>query len=312
MKRETGAMHVAKIERRHGDRVYTSHLVRRSVREGKRVRHETIVNVSKLPAEAIEALRRALRGDAVLSPGERLSIENPLPAGHVEAALLMARRLELSRLIDRRPSKERELVLAMIVQRVLEPGSKLRMARALGRSTLAGELGVEGADQDDLYRAMDWLLERQGKIEDRLARRHLRDGELVLYDVSSSYFEGRSCPLARLGYSRDGKRGTPQIIYGLLCDRPGRPVAIEVFTGELHDDKTLPSQVAKLKHRFGLKTVIVVADRGMVTKANLQLMSEQDGIGWITALKAPQIKKLVRDGDLQLSLFDQSNLAEIN
>jgi len=311
MKRETGAMHVAKIERRHGDRVYTSHLVRRSVREGKRVRHETIVNVSKLPAEAIEALRRALRGDAVLSPGERLSIENPLPAGHVEAALLMARRLELSRLIDRRPSKERELVLAMIVQRVLEPGSKLRMARALGRSTLAGELGVEGADQDDLYRAMDWLLERQEKIEDRLARRHLKDGELVLYDVSSTYFEGRSCPLAGLGYSRDGKRGTPQIVFGLLCDRSGRPVAVEVFRGSLHDDKTLPSQLEKLRGRFKLRRVVVVSDRGMVTKANLEAMREAEGVSWIAALKAPQVKKLVRDGQLQLSLFDQQSLVEI-
>jgi transposase len=311
MKAKLGAMHVAKIERRHGDRVYTSHLVRRSVRDGRRVRHETIANVSKLPAEAIEALRRALRGEAVLAPGERLAIENPLPQGHVEAALAMARRLELARLIDRQPSKERQLVLAMIVQRVLEPGSKLQMARALGRSTLAGELGVEGADQDDLYRAMDWLLERQGRIEDGLARRHLRDGELVLYDVSSTYFEGRSCPLAGLGYSRDGKRGTPQIVFGLLCDRRGRPLAVEVFEGSVHDDKTLPSQLEKLRRRFKLRRIVVVSDRGMVTKANLEAMREAEGVSWITALKAPQVKKLVKDGQLQLSLFDQQNLAEI-
>src|ERR671922_321602 len=311
MDARTGAMHVAKIERRHGDRVYTSQLVRRSIRDGKRVRHETIANVSKLPPEAIEALRRALRGEAVLSPGERPSIENPLPAGHVEAALAMAGRLELARMIERRPSKERELVLAMVVQRVLCPGSKLSMARAFGRSTLAAELGLEGADQDDLYGAMDWLIERQERIEDRLARRHLKDGELVLYDVSSSYFEGRSCELAKLGYSRDQKRGTPQIIYGLLCDKPGRPIAVEVFSGELHDDKTLPSQIAKLKARFELSRVAVVSDRGMVTKANLELMANSDGVGWITALKAPQIKKLVASGALQLSLFDEHNLAEI-
>ncbi|MGH8735102.1 MAG: IS1634 family transposase, partial [Burkholderiales bacterium] len=273
-------MHVAKIERRHGDRVYTSQLVRRSIREGKRVRHETIANVSKLPAEAIEALRRALRGEAVLAAGERLAIENPLPQGHVEAALGMARRLELSRLIDRQPSKQRELVLAMVVQRVLEPGSKLSMARALGRSSLAGALGVEGADQDDLYRAMDWLLERQPRIEDRLARRHLQDGELVLYDVSSTYFEGRSCPLAELGYSRDGKRGTPQIVFGLLTDRSGRPVAVEVFEGSLHDDKTLPSQLEKLRRRFKLKRIVVVSDRGMVTKANLEAMRDSEGVSW--------------------------------
>ncbi len=311
MKAKLGAMHVAKIERRHGDRVYTSHLVRRSVREDKRVRHETIANVSKLPAEAIEALRRALRGEAVLAAGERLSIENPLPAGHVEAALRMARRLELARLIDRRPSKERDLVLAMVVQRVLCPGSKLSTARALSRSTLGSELAVEGADQDDLYRAMDWLLERQERIEDRLARRYLKDGELVLYDVSSTYFEGRSCPLAELGYSRDGKRGTPQIVFGLLTDRSGRPVAVEVFEGSLHDDKTLPSQLEKLRRRFKLKRIVVVPDRGMVTKANLEAMRAADGVSWITALKAPQVKKLVKDGQLQLSLFDQQNLVEI-
>src|ERR671914_1922899 len=311
MKGKAGAMHVAKIERRHGDRVYTSHLVRRSIRAGRRVRHETIANVSKLPEEAIEALRRALRGEAVLSPGERLTIENPLPQGHVEAALQMARRLELARLIDRQPSKERGLVLAMVVQRVLCPGSKLEMARAFGRTTLGAELGVEGADQDDLYRAMDWLLERQGRIEDRLARRHLKDGELVLYDVTSTYFEGRSCPLAELGYSRDGKRGTPQIVFGLLTDRKGRPVAVEVFEGSLHDDKTLSSQLEKLRRRFKLRRIVVVSDRGMVTKANLEAMSEAEGVSWITALKAPQVKKLVRDGQLQLSLFDQHNLVEI-
>jgi transposase len=311
MEAKRGAMHVAKIERRHGDRVYTSHLVRRSVREGKRVRHETIANVSKLPPEAIEALRRALRGEAVLAPGEHPRIENPLPAGHVEAALAMARRLELSRLIDRQPSRERELVLAMVVQRVLEPGSKLQMARALERSTLASELQLEGQDQDDLYRALDWLLERQARIEERLARRHLKDGELVLYDVSSSYFEGRSCPLAGLGYSRDGRRGTPQIVFGLLTDKRGRPVAVEVFEGSLHDDKTLPAQLEKLKRRFKLKRIVVVSDRGMVTKANLEAMRSEQGVAWITALKAPQLKRLVKDGVLQLSLFDEQNLAEI-
>jgi transposase len=311
MRGKTGAMHVAKIERRHGDRVYTSHLVRRSVREGKRVRHETIANVSRLPAHAIEALRRALGGELVLGAGERFAIENPLPAGHVEAVLGMAGRLGLAGLLDRRPCRERDLVLAMVVQRVVCPGSKLEMARAFGRTTLASELGVEGADQDDLYRAMDWLLERQRRIEDGLARRHLKDGELVLYDVTSSYFEGRTCPLAELGYSRDRKRGTPQIVYGLLTDRNGRPVAVEVFEGSLHDDKTLPSQLDKLRRRFGLRRVVVVSDRGMVTKADLEAMREADGVSWITALKAPQVKRLASREVLQPSLFDQLNLAEI-
>lgn len=309
--RHSGAMHVVTNRVRRGDREYSSHLLRRSYREGGKVRKETLANLSHLPDEVIELIRGALQGRRYLDADQGFAIERSLPAGHVRAALAMARRLELARLLDRAPSRERDLCLAMIVQQALRPGSKLATVRALSQSTLGDELGVTGADEDDLYQALDWLLERQARIEDRLAARHLSDGELVLYDVSSSYFEGRSCPLAKLGYSRDQRRGTLQIVYGLLCDRRGRPLAVEVFTGELHDDKTLPSQVKKLKARFGLRTVIVVCDRGMVTRANLELMADSDGVGWITALKAPQIKKLVNDGDLQLSLFDEHNLAEI-
>jgi hypothetical protein len=312
MKRKGGAMHVAKIRRRRGDREYVSHLVRRSIREGKRVRHETIANVSKLPPEAIEALARALRGEALVPAGEALRITDSVPAGHAEAVLAAARRLGLARLLDRAPSKQRDRCVAMICQRVLEPGSKLATARALGQSTLGAELGAAGAEADDLYAAMDWLGQRQGRIEDRLARRHLAEGTLVLYDVSSSYFEGRSCPLAELGYSRDGRRGTLQITYGLLCCPEGRPVAIEAFAGSLHDDKTLPSQIEKLRSRFDLREVVVVSDRGMVTKANLELLRETEGASWITALKAPQVKKLVKEGDLQPSLFDEQNLGEID
>jgi hypothetical protein len=304
-------MHVVTTRRRAGEREYSTTLLRRSFREGGKVKKQTLANLSHLPPEAIEAVRATLRGDVLVAAGEAFSIERSLPAGHVRAALAMARRLELARLLDRAPSRERDLCMAMIVGRVIAPGSKLATVRSLSQSTLAGELGVAGADEDDLYAALDWLLARQQQIEDRLARRHLQDGELVLYDVSSSYFEGRSCPLAKLGYSRDGKRGTPQIIYGLLCDQPGRPIAVEVFSGELHDDKTLPSQIEKLKARFVLKTIVVVADRGMVTKANLELMRSSEAIDWITALKAPQIKKLVKDGALQLSLFDEQDLAEI-
>src|ERR671925_1043178 len=311
MAKKTGAMHVVTNRVRHGEREYTSTLLRRSYREGGKVKKETLANLSHLPPELVELIRGTLRGRRYVDAEAAFAIERSLPAGHVQAALAMARRLELARLLDRTASRERDLCVAMIVQQALRPGSKLASARALGQSTLGNELDVTGASEDDLYRALDWLLERQARIEDRLAARHLRDGELVLYDVSSSYFEGRSCPLAKLGYSRDGRRGTLQIVYGLLCDRPGRPIAVEVFSGELHDDKTLPAQIDKLKRRFGLKTVIVVADRGMVTKANLELMAHSDGVGWITALKAPQIKKLVKDGDLQLSLFDEHNLAEI-
>jgi len=302
---------VSTTTRRSGDREYTATLLRRSYREDGKVKKETLANLSHLPAEAIDAIRRVLAGQMVVGVGDAFEIERSLPAGHVNAALAMARRLDLARLLDRSPSRQRDLCMAMILGRVICPGSKLSMVRTFGQSTLASELGVEGADEDDLYAAMDWLIGRQARIEDRLAARHLSDGEMVLYDVSSSYFEGRTCPLAKFGYSRDGQPGLPQIIYGLLCDKAGRPVCIEAFTGETHDDKTLPSQITKCKDRFGLSQVVVVADRGMVTKANIELLAQAGGVDWITALKAPTIKKLARTGVFQPSLFDQQNLGEI-
>ena len=286
-------------------------MIRRSVREGKRVRHETIANVSKLPPAALDALRRALAGEALVAAEEAFEIERSLPHGHVAAVLAGCRRLELARLLDRVPSRERSLVLAMVVQRLLEPGSKLACARALGQSTLAEELGVGGATEDELYAALDWLEARQERIEDRLARRHLRVGEVALYFLSSSYFEGSTFPLAALGYSRDGRRGTLQIVYGLLTDRAGRPVCVEVFDGATHDHETVPAQLDKLKDRFGLSELVLVADRGMVTRANLDAIRQADGIDWITALKAPQVKRLARTGAFQPSLFDEQNLAEI-
>ena len=304
-------MHVSTTTRRSGDREYTATLLRRSYRQDGKVKKETLANLSHLPPDAIDAIRRVLAGERLMSLDDAFEIERSLPAGHVNAALAMARRLELPKLLDRSACRERDLCLAMILGRVICPGSKLGTVRTLVQSTLASELSVESADEDDLYLAMDWLLERQDRIEDRLAGRHLADGEMVLYDVSSSYFEGRTCPLAKLGYSRDGKGGLPQIIYGLLCDSDGRPVAVEVFTGELHDDKTLPSQIVKFKDRFGLSGIVVVADRGMVTKANIELLAEAPGVDWITALKAPTIKKLARSGIFQPSLFDEQNLGEI-
>ncbi|MGH3113620.1 MAG: IS1634 family transposase, partial [Gaiellaceae bacterium] len=249
-------MHVVTNTIRRGDRVYTAHLLRRSYREGGKVKKQTLANLSHLPEEVVELIRGALRGQRYVPAGEALRVERSLPAGHVEAALAMARRLELPRLLDRAASRERALCTAMIVQRVLGPGSKLAMSRAFAQSTLGDELSIADADEDELYAALDWLLGRQGRIEATLARRHLEGGTLVLYDVSSSYFEGHSCPLAQLGYSRDGRRGTPQIVYGLLCDRRGCPVAVEVFEGSLHDDKTLPAQLEKLRKRFGLQSVI--------------------------------------------------------
>ncbi len=304
-------MHVVTNRIRRGEKEYTATLLRRSYRQDGKVKKETLANLSHLPAEAIDAIRRVLAGESLMSADDAFEIERSLPAGHVNAALIMARRLGLAELLDPRSSRDRDLCMAMIVSRVISPGSKLSTVRSLGQSTLASELGVEGVDEDDLYAAMDWLYERQARIEDRLAKRHLNVGEMVLYDVSSSYFEGRACPLGKLGYSRDGQKNLPQIVYGLLCDKHGRPVSIEVFSGETHDDKTLPAQVRKVKDRFGLARVTVVTDRGMVTKANIETLTATEGVSWITALKAPTIKKLVRDGIFQPSLFDQQNLGEI-
>ena len=291
--------------------MYEAHLLRRTYREGGKVKNETLANLSRLPRETIELVRRSLRGEHFLSVVDGFEIERSLPHGHVAAVLAMARTLELPRLLDRAPSRERSRVLAMVVEQLLAPGSKLACTRALGQSTLAEELAVEGVDADQLYAALDWLSQRQERIERRLARRHLDEGSHVLYDVSSSYFEGRTCPLLALGYSRDGRRGSLQIVYGLLLDREGRPLAIELFPGGLHDDKTLPTQIEKLRARFGFTTLVVIVDRGMATKANLETLAADPGLGWITALKAPQVRKLVREGALQLSLFDEQNLGEI-
>lgn len=304
-------MHVVTNRRQGTGREYVTHLLRRSYREGGQVKKETLANLSHLPEELVELIRRALRGERFLAVHEGLRVVRSRPHGHVGAVLAMARQLELPRLLDRAPSRERSLCLAMICQRLLEPGSKLACTRALGQSTLAEELGVEDVDVDALYGALDWLLARQPGIEDRLARRHLKGGTLVLYDVTSSYFEGRSCPLARRGYSRDRRRGSLQVVYGLLLDRVGRPLAVEVYDGSVHDDKTLLAQVAKLRRRFKLRTVVLALDRGMVTEANLGALRAEQGMAWISALKAPAVKRLVKEGQLQLSLFDELNLAEI-
>jgi hypothetical protein len=302
-------MHVVTTRQRRGDREYTATLLRRSYREGGKVKKKTLANLSHLPDGLVELIRRYLRGERFVADGE-LEIRRSLPAGHVNAVLAMARRVGLARLLDRAPSRERDLAVALIVQRVLAPGSKLATSRLLGQSTLAAELGVEGADEDDLYAALDWLGERQERIEARLARRHLADDELVFYDLSSSYFEGHTCPLAAVGYSRDGRRGTPQIVYGLMTDRAGKPVAVQVFGGSSQDHQTVPAQLDKLTTRFGLAQVVLVADRGMVTRANIDALAA-DGVDWITALKAPQVKRLAKAGAIQPSLFDEVNLAEI-
>jgi hypothetical protein len=292
-------------------------LLRESYRVGKQTKKRTLANLSMLPPEAIDVLRRALRGETLVPASEALEIERSRPHGHVAAVLGTLRKLGLESVLAARPCRERELAIAMIVARVIDPGSKLATARGLdaetGFHTLAEELGLGEAGVAELYAAMDWLLERQSRIEAKLAARELIDGTLVLYDVTSTYFEGRSCPLAKHGYSRDGKKGTLQIVFGLLCTGEGCPVAVEVFSGNTADPTTLASAVEKVCERFGLKRLVLVADRGLLTEARIEaeLRPLEGRLDWITALRSPAIRRLVEEGDLQLSLFDEHDLGEI-
>ncbi|MEX2612534.1 MAG: IS1634 family transposase, partial [Gaiellaceae bacterium] len=311
MPRRGGAVHVATVKTRYKERTYVSHLLRRSYREGGKVKHETLGNLSHLPEGVIELVRRALAGEELVPVGEAFQIERSLPHGHVAAVLGTLRALGLERVLGRERSRERSLCVALVCQRLLRPGSKLAATRQFALSTLGEELGVEGASESELLAAMDWLLARQERIERALARRHLSPGGLVLYDLSSSYLEGRCCPLAELGYSRDGRRGKLQITYSLTCSPEGRPVAVEVFGGATHDDATLPQAVARLRQRFGIERVVFVGDRGMITQAGIETLAEH-GFGWISALRAKQVQRLAREGELQLSLFDERSLAEIS
>jgi hypothetical protein len=290
-------------------------LLRESYRDGDKVKTHTLANLSRWPEAKIEALRRALKGDTLAAVPDRLSIERSLPHGHVAAVLGMARKIGLDRLLPCRPDRLAKLALALVVARVIEPAAKLATARQLSEATaahsLGAVLGLVAVDEDELYRALDLLGEAQPKIEAALARRHLRDGALVLYDLTSSYLEGRCCELARFGYSRDGRRDKRQIVFGLLCAADGCPVAVEVFEGDTADPRTLASQVAKLKQRFGLKRVVLVGDRGMITSARIEADLKPAGLDWITALRAPAIQALVEGGPLQLSLFDTRDMAEI-
>jgi DDE family transposase len=292
-------------------------LLRESYREGGKVRNRTLANLSRWPDEKVDALARVLKGlPAPVELAEAFEITRSLPHGHVAAVLGTARRLGIEELIDPAPSRKRNLVLAMLIAQVITPGSKLAFARALraetATSSLGAVLGVGGADEDDLYAAMDWALTRKDTIENALAARHLANGTLVLYDVSSAAFEGRHCPLGKIGHARDGVKGRLQIVYGLLCTTAGVPVAIEVFDGNSADPKTLAAQITKLKTRFGLERVCLVGDRGMLTSARIRDELRPGELDWITALRAPQIKALVEADALQLSLFDEQNLVEIS
>jgi hypothetical protein len=290
-------------------------LLRESYREGGKVKNRTLANLSSWPEAKVEALSRALKGLPPAGLEGMVEVARSLPHGHVAAVLGTLRQLGLEELIDPEPSRQRDLVTAMAVAQVIAPDSKLAIARGLQAGTAASSLGevlhLGGCDEDDLYAAMDWLAARQDRIEDALAARHLAGGTLVLYDVSSAAFEGRTCPLGAIGHPKDGVHGRLQIVYGLLTSTGGIPVAIEVFAGNTGDPKTVAAQVGKVKDRFGLTRVVLVGDRGMLTAARLREDVGPASLDWITALRAPQVKTLVRDGALQLSLFDQTDLAEI-
>jgi transposase len=291
-------------------------LLRESSRVGHKIIKRTLANLSDWPAAQVDLLRRVLKGESLISASEALHIERSLPHGHVAATLGTLRHIGLEQDLARSACLERDLVCALIVARILAPASKLATARGLDKQTagssLGALLGLELVDEDQLYAAMDWLQSRQEGIEEKLAQRHLQQGTVVLYDVTSTYFEGRCCPLARYGHSRDEKPGNLQIVFGLLTNREGCPVAVEVFEGNTGDPKTVAAQIGKLRQRFQLQEMVVVGDRGMLTAARIrQDLETEEGIRWITALRALQIQKLVADGNLQLSFFDQQDLAEI-
>lgn len=304
-------MHVARVRRVHGDKQYVSVLLRQSYRVGRAVKHRTLASLTALPPGVVDAIERSLRGETLVAAGDAFRIRRSLPHGHVAAVLGTLRRLGLEALLERRPSRSRDLAVGLIVARVLRPASKLATARRLGQTTLGASLGISAASEDELYGALDWLLARQARVERALARRHLASGALVLYDVSSTYVEGSHCPLARHGYSRDQRPDRAQIVFGLVTDERGCPVAVEAFSGNTADPATLETQIDKVRTRFGLSELVLVGDRGMLTSARIERLRELGGIGWVSCLRAPAIRSLVAAGDLQLSLFDERNLAEI-
>jgi len=316
MATRSGALHVATTTRRYKGKLYQTHLLRRTYREGGKVKHQTVGNISHLPTELIDTIRRHLRGELpAVSPGG-FEIVRSFPHGHVAAVLATIRHLGLEELIGSRPSIQRTLITAMIVSRVIQPCSKLATSRGLreesATSSLALELGLQIDEDRQLYQAMDWLLSRQAQIENKLAKKHLRDGSPILYDLSSSSYTGTHCSLAMFGHNRDGANGYPQVNYGLLCNAEGCPVAIEVFEGNTADPATLEAQVQKIRNRFHIERLVLVGDRGMITSKRIEeTLRDIEGLDWVTALRADNIKNLVEQGVIQPSLFDKRDLMEV-
>jgi len=301
-------MYVATIPNRTSNPAY---LLRESFREGNKVKNRTLANLSHLPMDVINTIKRALAGQKMVPVDEDFETERSIPAGHVRAVYGTMKRLGIPGLLSTRRSRKRDLVLGMIAERVLDPTSKLGTVRLWGTSTLASELEIEDADVDELYGALDWLLKSKARIEGKLAKRHLSEGGPALYDMSNSLYEGHTCILARLGKDKKGRRGASVIAYGLLTDREGRPVGMDVYPGDTGDPATVPDQVLKIRSRFGLQEVVLVGDRGMLTSARIRKLQECPGLGWISALRTEGVRKLVNGKALQMSLFDERNLAEI-
>ena len=311
MPSRTGAVHVATTKRVYKGKTYVTHLLRRSIRKGKTVTHETLGNLSHLPDHLIEIIKRSLKGETFVPAADAFRITRSTPHGHVDAVLTMIRTLGLEDLIASKPSRRRDLVIAMIVERLLFPSSKPANTRHWHDTTLAEELDVGDATEDQLDDAMDWLLTRQEAIEKKLARRHLGEGATVLYDVTSSSSEGKTCPLAHFGHDRDGKTGCPIIVSGVLTDADGRPVAVQVDPGNTGDPLTVPDQVEALRKRFGLSRVVLVGDRGMLTQTQIDVLKKYPGLGWISALRGGAIRRLLADGHLIRVDLEAERLAEI-
>lgn len=310
MAKRSGTAHVVTTTRKYKDRVYCTHLLRRSYREDGKVKNETLGNLSHLPDALVDLIRRSLQGETFVPLEQAFEVVGSRSHGAVQAVTAAMQRLGFASLLAAKTSRERDLICAMVAARIIAPHTKLATTRWWHTTTLAEDFGVTDATEDDLYAAMDWLLAHQGRIEKKLAARHLKEDSLILYDLSSSYFEGQACPLAKRGYSRDGKKGKLQVNYGLLTDARGCPVSISVHEGNTADPVTLMPAIDRLRTDFGLAQLVMVGDRGMISQKSVDALREQEGIGWITALKSGAIRALVEQGQLQPGLFDEHNLFE--
>ena len=311
MDTQNPSMHVARIARTYKNKTYVTHLLRRSYRDGHAVKHQTLANLSHLPLYLIDLIRRSLQGEQFATATDLVHVTHSQPHGHVEAILTAITKLALDTLMASKPSRQRNLIVALIAERLLFPCSKLATTRHWHSTTLAEELGITDATAKEVYQALDWLSQRQKRIEDQLAARHLKEGAHVLYDLSSSFYEGHTCPLAQYGYERDGQKKLPIIVYGLLTDNEGRPVAIDVYPGNTVDPTTVPDQTDKLRERFGLQRIVLVGDRGRLTQTQIDTLRNYPGLGWISALRSRAIRDLVAEETIERSLFDTVNLAEI-